>query len=600
MLIFKTSFATSPTSETRSRTWCSGVCSKLFSLQNLFIFSCISIIIQYSFVSIIYPEIVIDCISTFNHLNRVHMKKSLLFSIALIFSMSVHSSDQECSESFIPSTYPSPSSVVCAQLVEKIDYRDGPGWKLYDVPYRERVISLLKALRENGLKHGLFVARILSYLVDPVYELLVKNRLCRSRALPFQHCALRYDLQSIPFPVGRDFCRTGCFRDCDLVGKICIRDEKTIGNISCSPCGRYISSLLSNGNVRIDCIKNGEVSLLGTAKSNGSPVTAFCWNKDGSILAVGSEDGGVEGLYVELLGFGLPYHCCQDSVKTLAFNPKDGELAVGYPSRVCFLDMDCICLEVPLPRSIHFEGELDSLCFSHDGEFLAIGADELIKVFAVKTLSLLFERGLRFNEDYFLNWHPDGSKLTCGSFENEIEFLDTSTWNELGTLGVKSRGVLSACWNSDGSMLASTHNDSTVRVWDMKSARLLHEFHNIFGMKNICWSPCGCKLYVGVLPNCVAKFDIGKQRDRGGEIERSVSGSILESHVDNCEHEECEGMRGCLHGSSLHRFIVGENKVEMVSFAENAALDSIFAGECEILRRNRNDITSKKKNNGKK
>ncbi len=76
---------------------------------------------------------------------------------------------------------------------------------------------------------------------------------------------------------------------------------------------------------------------------------------------------------------------------------------------------------------------------------------------------------------------PDGRTLATVGAGGEFKFYDASTRVKIGSLPGAS-GTKSAAFSHDGTKLATGHVDgSIVRLWDVNSLRLVHEFGGHMG-----------------------------------------------------------------------------------------------------------------------
>jgi len=101
-------------------------------------------------------------------------------------------------------------------------------------------------------------------------------------------------------------------------------------------------------------------------------------------------------------------------------------------------------------------------------------------------------------------WHPNGSRLASASFDTTVRIWDAPSARLLHSLEGHKSPVLSVAWHPDGSRLASASLDNTVKIWDASSARLLY---SLDGHKrsvwSVAWRPDGSHLASASLDNTV-------------------------------------------------------------------------------------------------
>jgi WD40 repeat protein len=60
-------------------------------------------------------------------------------------------------------------------------------------------------------------------------------------------------------------------------------------------------------------------------------------------------------------------------------------------------------------------------------------------------------------------WLPDGTRLASSSRDSTVRLWDAATGAALATLNGHTEAVISGAWSPDGTRLASA--DETVRIW---------------------------------------------------------------------------------------------------------------------------------------
>ncbi|MEM9564198.1 MAG: hypothetical protein AAGA93_16370, partial [Actinomycetota bacterium] len=151
----------------------------------------------------------------------------------------------------------------------------------------------------------------------------------------------------------------------------------------------------------------------------------------------------------------------------------------------------------PLARLDHPEGNVDSVAFSPDGRRLATGVaarrsalafDDTIALWDLAAATRTGEIGGE-SEDVpgcssftnTLRWSPDGSFVVAVSHDFTVLLLDAATSDVRREFPQHAGPVLDVALSGDGRRLATSSNDSTLRIWDTTSGDLVAEHQAAIG-----------------------------------------------------------------------------------------------------------------------
>eukprot|EP01126_Amoeba_proteus_P054513 TRINITY_DN6713_c0_g1_i1.p1 TRINITY_DN6713_c0_g1~~TRINITY_DN6713_c0_g1_i1.p1 ORF type:complete len:424 (-),score=89.54 TRINITY_DN6713_c0_g1_i1:155-1363(-) len=167
-----------------------------------------------------------------------------------------------------------------------------------------------------------------------------------------------------------------------------------------------------------------------------------------------------------------------DSVYSVSVNPANPlQVASGSgDDTVClwYLSMDT---QDPL---FVLKGHTDSVtrvAFSNDGDLLAsCGMDALIKIWNPKTGELIHTLDGPGDSIDCCAWHPRGPVVLGGSGDGSAWMWNGKSGRIMNTFTGHSDSVTACSFTSDGnrSKVVTVSADSTIRVWNPKTAQVIH------------------------------------------------------------------------------------------------------------------------------
>lgn len=160
-----------------------------------------------------------------------------------------------------------------------------------------------------------------------------------------------------------------------------------------------------------------------------------------------------------------------------------------------------------LPTTLKFSKKIDSLAFSPDGKWLALGSDDG----TVKLLDVASGQEVRALNGHLwgLAFSPDGKWLASGSNDYTIKVWEVASGQEVHTLEGHNDGVLGVAFSPDGKWLASGSEDDTVKLWDVTSGQVVHTLEGHYNaVKSVAFSPDGKWLASGSYDETVMLWDV--------------------------------------------------------------------------------------------
>ncbi|KAG2344814.1 WD40 repeat-like protein [Suillus weaverae] len=203
-----------------------------------------------------------------------------------------------------------------------------------------------------------------------------------------------------------------------------LHHEDWAQSLALSPDGKTIASGGQGGTVRLWNIDTGKLIKKWTGDTD--IVQSVGWSPDGCRIVNGSYDGAVR-----------------------VWDVRSGETVLG-------------AIETGQGNIVW------AVSYSPNGKRIATGADGL-QVWDANTGKLLKTLGITVA---CLAWASGGSLLIVGSL-NKIKTFNTNTWTEIAVLDGHERLVSAISLSPNERILASVSDDSTARLWNLKSNQLI-------------------------------------------------------------------------------------------------------------------------------
>lgn len=256
-----------------------------------------------------------------------------------------------------------------------------------------------------------------------------------------------------------------------------------------------------------------EKTILNLGK-NDKPIKPIAFSPDGKFLAVGADDGilRVVDLATDKVTFTSPPRNAR--IETLAYSPNGNMIALGDSNS----HVAVYAPAQPNPLLLSLEGnelgEVSSVAFTADnGAIFASGRDPKVKLFAgpkpdSKTSGTTSTRLREFightGSVKALGITPDGNFLVTGGDDSTVRVWEVNTAKQMRVFqghqkrdasDSPSKGVTAIAIRKDGKQIASGSADGAMRIWDLTTI----DHHKALGEAGdslwiVAYSPDGKKL----------------------------------------------------------------------------------------------------------
>ncbi len=172
-------------------------------------------------------------------------------------------------------------------------------------------------------------------------------------------------------------------------------------------------------------------------------------------------------------------------------------------------------------KTLEHDGAILVLAFSPDGNRLFAGSDEtgIAMAWEIASGQELFRfsgQGDVIGVDSIAA-SPDGLFLATGEFDTTVKLWDAATGKLLLTLFGHSSQVVSVAFRPDGKTLASASEDGTIKLWDALTGReMLTLVGHTSGVLGVAFSADGNRLYSASRDGTVRIWDLSASAGRDG------------------------------------------------------------------------------------
>ncbi len=279
-----------------------------------------------------------------------------------------------------------------------------------------------------------------------------------------------------------------------------------VWEVSFHPDGKILATVSRDSSIRLWDLELKQLKQVIRNESESSLNGMRCvqYSPDGKWLAAGDEQGNVKLWKIsgeEYKSHDLIGSHNGKAVLSVTFSPDSNYLASSSDDESIQVwkknENDVWKFQYRLWKHI---AKVWSTSFSHDNKYLvSCSDDQTVRFWDVKYGSYLYKLQGFSTKVLAVAFHPDGSSI-ASAHEDQI----IRTWNIGSTESTESnkykehRGwVWSLAYNSSGTLLVSSSDDETIKIWDTKTHKRINKIDNYPDLmeghtgwvRSVCFSP---------------------------------------------------------------------------------------------------------------
>jgi WD40 repeat protein len=277
--------------------------------------------------------------------------------------------------------------------------------------------------------------------------------------------------------------------------------------VAITPNGQTVAAVTNNHQITLWTLKTGEE--IKTLAGHNLPILAIAISPNGKYLASAGHDKIIKvwNLQTGNLVYTLVGHTAW--IEAIAFSPNGQTLvSAGGDKTIKVWQLETGIRDTLIGHA----DSIYSVAISHNGDMLATGSWDVIKLWNLKTGREI--RSLA-NSNFGTNslvFSLDGQSLISGSGDNKINIWDLNTSSQRTLSGHKA-GVSSLILSPDGQKLISGSLDNTIKIWNLNTGEELRSFPPQSSIvESIALSPDGQTLISGGWGNIIKwNFNTGEE-----------------------------------------------------------------------------------------
>ncbi|MDX1966407.1 MAG: Gfo/Idh/MocA family oxidoreductase [Planctomycetaceae bacterium] len=228
-----------------------------------------------------------------------------------------------------------------------------------------------------------------------------------------------------------------------------------------------------------------------------------------------------------MLSRALPYVCSL----VLGLASWNGSVAFGADEKPA---SDAVSEAVewsPTGSLPKFDGWVNSLAYSPDSRWMAVGLKDQVQVFDATTQTRRGQFAGKFGKVTSLAFSPDGRQLAVGGYQT-LQLWSPESLEKTAELKGHRGAVLATAFSPDGRTLLSVSDDESARLWNLAEGASVSLAGHSYPVNGAAWSADGAR--------CVTVAGDELRPTKAGEvILRDSGGAPLKTLTDHARAALC-------------------------------------------------------------